>query len=391
MTEALILFAKPDEADVAGWALVDGRRQTVVQSGDGMPTPRPDATTLLVLHGANVGSTVLPLPKRITSQVRQALPMLLEDTLATHGSDIHAATGARTAGGVQVAATSLGYMTALMDQLKAAGHSVALAAPDYMLLAPDGPECATLASFGDHLVIALAGCRGGTIEKDLAAHALPGLLAQDIQSADIYGDIPSVPETISATRHEALAAEALALRLAAAADSYRGPNLLQGIFSARRGMAFAWPHWRRTAALAALLLICVAGYYLAQGIAMNRQAEALDRATTAKMQATFPGVRNISHFRAKIRQLDARGADPFLRLSATLFNAVNAQGTASLQDLRYDDIRKEMIATLNARSAADAEAIRNAITGSSNIRVSQREIRPSTGGQTVTLALEVTP
>ncbi len=391
MTETLLLFAKADVPDVARWTLVDSQRQAVLQSGDGLPTPRPAANTLLVLHGTSVSNAVLPLPKRITSQVRRALPMLLEDMLATGGADIHAATGARTSEGVQVAAINLAYMSALMKQLTEAGHSIALAAPDYMLLAPTRPNCATLVDLGDHMIVALSGSKGGTIEKELAPHAMRGLLEQGVQAADTYGDIPTVPDTISATRHDALMPESLALQLAAAADGYPGPNLLQGSFSARRGMYLVWPHWRRTAALAALVMVCVAGYYLAQGITMNRLAEALDRATAAKMLATFPGVRNISHFRSKIRQLEARGADPFLRLSATLFAAVNAQGSTSLQDLRYDDIRKEMIATLNTRSAADAEAIRNAITGSSDIRVSQREIRPSAGGQTVTLALEVTP
>lgn len=179
MNQLTLFFSAANKPEIARWALVDTDSRSIVAEGEGLANASNTHTNgriVLVVDGANVTTRHLELPKKITSQVRAAVPQLLADQLAGIEDQAHCAIGDLVEAGRLVAVVGSTHLKALLDGMNVAGFRPDLAVADHMLLGAAGDGAVLVQAEGRSLYAHGDGS-GASIEKDLLQFVLPALLA----------------------------------------------------------------------------------------------------------------------------------------------------------------------------------------------------------------------
>ena len=394
MSDMLLLFSAVDMPQIARWATVSLDGSAVIDGGPGVPNTRSLAQidrSVLIVSGTNVAAHTLELPKRITASVLSALPQLLEDQLADPDRDVHCAVSSRAGPERTVAVIDKVWFKAILDQLKQASIFPDLAVPDYMLGSCSDVE-ARIYKADKVVTVCLPGGMGCSVEPDALAMVLPGALSQDIKRCICFGllseaERQSIPPTVDVRVEASEPEDSRTLRFARAAANYNWLNLLQGRFRPPRNRRFSLPSWRRTTSLAVVASVLALFAFAADAWRMNQQAAAIDKAALTSMQELFPGVRNVSHFRAKIRELGAEGEDLFLIWSRLLIQHTASGQGLRIKQIQFDNLANEMLIKLEARSLEDAEQLRLAISSAPGVQAVDRGARQQGAAFTVDIVL----
>lgn len=382
MSRMLLIACDADSGQDAGWGVWDNAQQRFLEQGRGgldtLAVKGADSA-ILILPGESVLTRMIDLPARTEAQARAAVPYMLEDDLSEDPEDLHFALGTEQPAAGDAAAKRLvaivdrALMERTTDRLRQAGLTPTLAVADYMLIARHD-EPAVIAEDGSRILMALPGGNGAAVERDLFPIVAPSLLegletplrllgTEDLHhtlAALWQGPIDHIPAPDDMT---------LTTRAARAAAAYTGLNLLQGDFRPRKSLNDIWLVWWRSAALAGAIILLAGMGLLADGWRMHRAADSLDAQADAAVQAAWPGLRGVSHMRAKLRELQAGRTDHFLALSSLLFASIRDVQDVSLDSMRFDADRGELTASLAARAFSDMEAVKTAVNRRGGILV----------------------
>jgi general secretion pathway protein L len=143
-------------------------------------------------------------------------------------------------------------------------------------------------------------------------------------------------------------------------------NLLQGRYAPRRDWAAAVRPWRRVGALAAGVVLAALVGLAAEGVRLNRAAEAATARAEASFRAALPEVKRVVNPRAQMRAYlqgaNLTGSAGFLALSEVLVSAVSLVPDAEITTLRFDGKRAEIAATFSLPSFEAVEHIKREVT-----------------------------
>ena len=312
------------------------------------------------------------VPGRRASQLRQALPYVVEEFTATEIEDLHIAHGTIKAGApVRCCVVAKPLLEGWLASLAEAGIAPQSLAAESELL-PDEPGCVSVLFDGDAVLMRSAR-EAATLERanllmalgaigDERVQLLNGGLSE-LERSQFDGDVDEAPEAARGEGGQD-ALEYLARRW-----PRRGAviNLLQGGYrpepSARPGRA----KWRGIAALAALWLLAALATVVAQGWWSSQEADALEASALALYQDIYPQDRSVTAQSLR-RRLNARlgeGAGPdgpqisLIDLLGHLASVVKPSMTVASID--YNEGRGEFQAELIVRRYADADQVLEAI------------------------------
>jgi general secretion pathway protein L len=364
MSETLVIRLDARHPGLAQWVVVDGTGACVLAPSAG---PLGGAAALaagrrlvVLVPASRVLRVRTDVPVRGAARIAQALPFALEDLLADDVEELHFASGARaTDGQVSVAVVRRDHMQEWLTTLAAAGLD-----PQGLFADSDGvadiPGMSTLLLEDTQIVLrdpggdpVVAETEGldGLLELWLAQPALPNAEgvtpARNLQvyDATLEGWPNATWERLSplvdSLEVRRLPDGALA-RLAGAAVTATGVNLLQGDYGRRSPMRSYWPRWRVPAGLAAtaaVLALAVAG---AEAWQLGRQSAALETDLAAAASYTFPGAADAGDLRGllDLRQREAgatasAAGTQFLDTLRIVAKAIAASGDARLENLSY--------------------------------------------------------
>lgn len=334
----LILRLADDPHRPSQWAVFDGAQATAfgtVQDGE---TPRlgaPVDRNWVLVPGSAVTAHIVALPPEArTRELAPAAAFALEDQLAVDPAELHFALGESRAGGRLVCVAGHGNMGAWTARLAAIGVRADLLMPDFLGISDDAVR-------HDGVVLCNKGDRAFSAEVALA-------------------ELLDVAPATSITTDEFL-------QRAHATLSSRVPvNLLQGRYAPRRDWRPVLRPWKRAAALAAGVVIAGVCAILADGVRLNRQAEAASARAEAVFRTALPDVKRVVNPRAQMRahlQASQSADGMFLDLSEILVGAAAAVPDAEVTTLRFDGKRAEMSVTLSLASFEGVERLKSELIG----------------------------
>ena len=397
MNKILLVFSGAQAPTLERWAIVDASTFAVASSGLGAPTARAEFDrSILILPGTLVVTTFAALPKRITAQVRAALPLLLEDQFAAAGDAPHCVIGREGEQGRLIGIVETSYLENICNQLRAADVVPDLAVADYMLL-PIGKHQVILVDDWNATLALRASGGGFAAEPSTLSTLLPIALDGDISKVIWHGEISTEnskaleDKSVELKSNPKMSEPDLYAMFAKSAVQYDGINFLQGAFAKRPPKKISWPNWRRTILLAAVAGFLIAAFVGIKASQLNENAAAMDKASSAQMANVVPGVRNLSHLRAKLREIREKKQDGFLVLSGAVFQALQTTQYVSIEQLEYDDQRKQLLVNVKAHNLDTVHSLRDQLAESPSTIVSLLSSQPEGPGVQVVLSLKAQP
>lgn len=379
MSRILLMFGAKNAPTIERSFIADLAANEIIRSGPGLLEEMGEKIdqVALVLPGVLVATKTLNLPKKITSQVRAAMPTLLEDQLAVPGQTVHFAIGSTVGQSRIVALVDKEYLSKIYALLEASKFDPGLIVADYMLLGTNAEEAVVV----EHDSVALIGLpfgEGCSLEQELVPAILPDVIKSGIRHVTWYGAnagryIGAIRDSLGFDyeKRAALDDDALVLLMGQTAFTYSGINLLDGWFKKNRRWSFTWPNWRRTVSLAAIAGLFALILVFSQAWRLNERAEIIDQLSGEHMRTVFPGARNINHLRAKIREMEPRKNDQFLSLSNLVFGALKETGPVSIVQLDYESLSKKMVIKIVARDRATIGSFKDVLSKAEGIAVSK--------------------
>ena len=345
--------------------------QTVQASGD--------EAVVLLLSAGDVLATTVRTPVRNPRQLQQALPFLVEESLAADIDRMHIVAGARAPDGtVPVVAVDREWLAGVLAALAAEGIEPAAVRVDASLIAADDGRALAFIDGADSFV-ACDGVLVAAHEEDLPAVLGPApgegrrpleVLVGPSGSTVAAGALASALAVDG--RWEVTVDEHPATRLSRVAERWtearaaRTLDLRQGALAAprRRGAASGF-NWRPLAVVAACWAIVWLGYQAATAVAHGRAADALREQQVAFYRELFPGANQVPDPR---RQMQGRlgggtgGGNDFLRLvsesSSVLAELDDGQGRFGTRSLGWEAAQGQLRMDVVARSLDDLERLR---------------------------------
>ena len=312
------------------------------------------------------------VPGRRASQLRQALPYVVEEFTAAEIEELHIAHGTIKAGApVRCCIVAKPLLDDWLASLSEAGIAPQSLVAESELL-PDEPGCVSVLFDGDAVLVRSAR-EAATLERAnllMALGAIDGERVQllngglsELERSQFDGDVDEAHEAAHGEgRQDAL--DYLALRW-----PRRGAviNLLQGGYrpepSARPGRA----KWRGIAALAALWLLAALGAVVAEGWWSSQKADALEANALALYQDIYPQDQSVTaqslrrRLNARLGQ-DAGPGEPEVSLIDLLGHLASVvKPSMTVASIDYNEGRGEFQAELIVRRYADADQVREAI------------------------------
>ncbi|MGA9573150.1 MAG: type II secretion system protein GspL [Lysobacterales bacterium] len=332
--------------------------------------PPVDCRWIVLIPGEDVLTTTVNLPKKRRRQAINALPFMLEDSIASDVTLEHMAVGPDNAQGeTLVAITRKQHLRDLLQAFTDAGITPYKMLPDYAML-PENTDTWQILLSADRAMVRCPDSTGFSTSVsrlalllNIAKERESGAAARSvnwIRTAGTTAPIPVLPEDWKIS--EQLVASPLQHFAAEATDA--SLNLLQDEFKVIQQDAWNWRPWA-TAAVLALVAICIG--LLDTGLdtaRFNRENDQLQTSMIELAREALPGTKQIRDPQTQLliawRQLKNGGSVgagflPLLnRVSATIneqpitVNGINfkdgtltvaLQGT-SLQQL--DNLRQQI-------------------------------------------------
>ncbi|MCY4213971.1 MAG: type II secretion system protein GspL [Gammaproteobacteria bacterium] len=343
--------------------------------------PMQDAATSFaevvgLVSNEHILSLQCDVPGRRASQLRQALPYVVEEFAAAEIEDLHIAHGAIKAGapvGCCVVAKSL--LDDWLASLAEAGiRPQSLVAESELL--PQEPDCLSLLFDGD-AVLMRSVREAATLERanllmalttvgEERVRPLNGALSE-LERSQFDGEVADAPGApLDGGPRDAL--EYLAGRW-----PHRDGviNLLQGDYRAEPAVRPGRAKWRGIAALAALWLLVALGARVAEGWWSAHKADAAEASALSLYRDIYPDDKSVTAQSLR-RRLNARlgegggpggggGAVSLINLLGHMASVIKPSMTVASID--YNQRRGEFQAELIVRRYADADQVLEAIAG----------------------------
>ena len=315
------------------------------------------------------------VPGRRASQLRQALPYVVEEFTAADIEDLHIAHGTIKAGTpVRCCVVAKPLLDDWLASLAEAGIAPQRLVAESELL-PREPGALSVLFDGD-AVLMRSTREAATLERanllmalatigDEQVRLLNGSLS-DLERSQFDGEVEEAPGApLNGVGQDAL--EYLAGRWPRRSDVI---NLLQGDYRSEPSVRPGRPKWRGIAALAGLWLLVVLGTTIAEGWWSSRKADALEASALSLYRDIYPEDKSVTAQSLR-RRLNARlgesaglldgggSAVSLIDLLGHMASVIKPSMTVASID--YNERRAEFQAELIVRRYADADQVLEAI------------------------------
>jgi general secretion pathway protein L len=312
---------------------------------------QPENIVVAIPNG-HVLSLSCEVPGRSVSQIRRALPFVVEEYVTTDIEGMHLASG-EIRRGAPVRCNLI--ERSLLDDWLAILADLHIH-PGYLLaeteFLPVANDQVTVLFDGD-LALVRTSAQSATVDRDNLGLALTSLAGQRLLL--INGDLEPLERarldatlTIERMPTTGLAGASTLGFLATQTDAVRaGINLLQGLYQPRQRQNPHWARWRPAAGLAAAWLLVALLVNVVQGMFAAQRADQLEAESVALYQEIFPGARVTNVRRQMLAQLGEGGDASRSGLIGNLDNLAGAiTSGSSIQSLNFTMDRGELAVDL---------------------------------------------
>jgi len=291
-------------ADSFEWLKFNGQGQLLAAGESQLAEIEVDGLAIFVVPGADVLHTTAVVPSRQYRQILQAVPYVIEESLAVDIEACFFALGDRTAQDeIEVAVVDLELMRTWYEEIATSHLDVAVVVTEHDLVNAGSRNAVLLDEGRAH--IDLQNNASVTLpegELALAAEVLEEGVQLDIWSAS------TLPQKVDLQLKELEAAGVQVERLESAETpferlcrGYTGAeiNLLQGPFKRQERQSSRMNVWRSVAVLAAAALFLHIAGLAGQGWYLQTKASEFEDETRALYAAIFPEDRNVRDIRRR--------------------------------------------------------------------------------------------
>ncbi len=328
-----------------------------------------------LVSNQHVLSLQCDVPGRRASQLRQALPYVVEEFAAAEIEDLHIAHGAIKAGApISCCVVAKSLLEDWLGSLAEAGiRPQSLVAESELL--PCEPGCLSLLFDGDAVLMRSAR-EAATLERvnllmalgsvgEERVRTLNGSLSE-LERSRFDGEVEEAPGApLDGSQRDALD------YLAGRWPHRKGViNLLQGDYRAEPAVRSGREKWRGVAALAALWLLVALAATVAEGWRSSQKADALEASALSLYRDIYPddGSVTIQSLRRRLNARLGEGAGSGGAGSASLISLLGHMASVikpsmTVASIDYNERRGEFQAELIVRRYADADQVLEAIAG----------------------------
>jgi general secretion pathway protein L len=321
--------------------------------------------------GAEARLLTLPITPEEKKHIRKSLPYMLEEQVAADIDELHFAHCNLDKDHLGVAICARENMEQWRNLL-AEFPGVLRWVPEPLLLPwSEGQWCVVLE--GDTAIVRVARCEGFTVERDMVATFLAGVLQESeapsavvVYGSDQAADLGVLPADLADSAQWRRGNLCTALLLSEASEI--NLNVLQGEYAPRLPLQRWWLQWRAVAALfiAAFMLQLVAGYFDYRNL--QKENQALRSAVEQSFRKAFPKGQYIDAEKQLRRQLDAmRGSGQssgFVSLVELVGQVVSTMPRTTISTINYSDKADEMRMNIVAADFSAVEQLRSRINDS---------------------------
>lgn len=291
-------------ADSFEWLKFNGQGQLLAAGESQLAEIEVDGHAIFVVPGANVLHTTAVVPSRQYRQILQAVPYVIEESLAVDIEACFFALGDRTAQGeIEVAVVDLELMRTWYEEIATSHLDVAVVVSEHDLVNAGDSNAVLLDEGRAH--IDLQNNASVTLpegELALAAEVLEEGVQLDIWSASTLA--PKVDlqlKELEAAGVQVERLESTETPFERLCRGYTGAeiNLLQGPFKRQERQSSRINVWRSVAVLAAAALFLHIAGLAGQGWYLQTKASKFEDETRALYAAIFPEDRNVRDIRRR--------------------------------------------------------------------------------------------
>ena len=386
------LLADGDGRRRQGWADYEGLQaltngQGGEEGADGAANLAGEAPEVVALApNDHVLCLQCEVPGRRAGQIKQALPFVVEEFLATDIEDLHIAPGL-VRSGVPVRCC-LVAKTILEDWL-ACLASVELV-PRHLVaeseLLPSAPDCANIL-FDDAVALIRCGGQAANVERTGLGLALSALnvgavrclngALTEAERGRFAGHVEEAETAAEAATENGVnlsVIDYLAERWALRDDAI---NLLQDAYKPAPAVPSETGKWRRSAVLTVLWLLLGMAGLAAKGWWSSSRADALEAQSLTLYRSIFPGDRSVTAQSLR-RRLRSRLGAPTQSADASLVSLVGHLAAVLKPSMRvasidYNRSRGEFNVDLLLKNYEDVEVLREALAAKAETEITSAE------------------
>ncbi|WP_041418399.1 type II secretion system protein GspL [Shewanella woodyi] len=373
MSERLFIRLGTSSDQACSWLVWSEQEQEIIASGE-----LKDASALsslteragnrpvdVLVPSSAITLTSVELPEKGQRQAIQALPFMLEESLAENVDELHFVPGPRTDGELSVAVVAHQQMQDWLSWLHEAGLKVKNVVPDCLALPLDECQWAAI-KFNQEYLVRTGEGSGVSLTQDWLDTLLPRLLPEGQET----------PVTVAGHSELAFAGadikpQALELPMLVLAKGILSAplNLLSGVYTPKREYGKNLLLWRNVAiviGVALVLGLVNKGLNIHQ---MNTEQARLKAESEAIYKRAVPGSSRIVNLRSQMeKQLRSMqggsGGSEFFTMLQGLEPAFTQVPELKPTTLRFDSVRNELRMQVIAKSYAQVEQFKTIVSAS---------------------------
>lgn len=366
MTRSVFVFLGEGAGRIQCALAVDGGRVETLDHTSGDFAKHAGGSLVAVLAGEDVSTWAIELPALSENKLLQILPAQLEDNKAIVSGDDHCAILSKMDDGKRlVACVSTEVMDRGLQTMNALGLTPELMVPDYLLLKHSDTD-AVAAAYADknRFIVRLSDGSGFAGNKSLVSHVVSHaeITAFDLSSIDEVG--------------------------------LNACNLLQGRYRPRLAITAYIPLLRRTAALAAAVIVLFAGSVFFSASQNNTEADALGQQSLNLFRETFPEITRIVDVQAQasraVARVRAAEGSAFLKISEIIFLQTKSDESAIIEGIRFNEPQNAFFLTISFASFSESDQFLRQLR-SNGLQVTEGSSRQDDGRVITDIAIEVQP
>ncbi|RTR25981.1 type II secretion system protein GspL [Shewanella atlantica] len=373
MSERLFIRLGTTSEQPCSWLVWSEQEQEIIASGEVKDAGALSSLTEragnrpvdVLVPSSSITLTKVDLPEKGQRQAIQALPFMLEESLAENVDQLHFVTGPRSGESLSVAVVAHEQMQDWLNWLSEAGLKAKRLVPDCLALPLEQCQWAAMKFNREYLLRTGEGA-GVSLSEEWMNSVLPKLLPLESETPVTVAAYSELSLTGTEVQEQALELPMLVL----AKGVLTAPlNLLSGAYTPKREYGKNLTLWRNVAivAVVALLLALVnKGLNIYQ---INAEQARLQVESEAIYKRVVPGSSRIVNLRSQmdreLRSMQGQGGgSEFFSMLEGLEEAFTQVVDLKPTTLRFDSARNELRMQVTAKSYAQIEQFKTIVSRS---------------------------
>ena len=392
VTDTVVIDFSDPLAPIPWASFADGVAQGngVVDELSGIAELALNKTLIVWVSGEKVNLSSVTVPSGQQRHLRQILPSLLEDNLASDIDDLHFAIGSISSEGqVNLAVLDRSVLEHDLELLNDAGLKPQTLLPD-SLAVPLVNGAWSLQVEGEISYLRTAAQMSYVIDTQNLPVLLPMFKQADSQPLSLY-IADNQRDSVSVDYDTEWRGQPVDILSSLPEKSVLAMNLLQGEFKPQSNMKKQWLQWRNVAFLAAAALFIQLTNVGLETWQLNQQAMEYKSEVKAVFKSTFPDEKRLVNPKAQMTQRLAKlqsqqDSTGFLMLLQQMAPALKQSTLVSMTRINFERRLGELRVDIKAQDYAQLEALKNAIT-KLDLKVELGSVSGSQGAYTARLMI----